>query len=145
MAAVDYLIASVYGTVPGDIYQRTERALNSIGVTLVPTREGFLLTVANDAPYGAQIELGNELSYREQDSSDSQIPQISADELAQMMEDYGAATDGQLSADQVHDLFERTGQNPYVPGPHVTPAAIVGLYAFMRRLEAVWIAAGAQK
>lgn len=145
MAAVDYLIAFIYNQPPG-FYERTEKALNSIGATLTPTPEGFMLTVMNDAPYATSIEVGNELDWFEQQATgagDANIPRISAEELASILGTIAEYNNGD-PAPQTE--FNRQGAINYQePAPHITPAAIAGLYRFIRELEKVWIAAGAQK
>ena len=134
-----YLMAVVYDTVPGRVYERTQKALDSLGMTLTPSGGGYLLTLRNDAPYAAQIELGNLKDYFAQQSSDDHVPQISADELALLLD--GVAED-QGGNPLPEMFFERSGLEYQVPGPHVTPAAVKAMYDFMRRLEAVWAQAG---
>lgn len=142
ISANSYLLAYIYTQPPGR-YIRTMDALNKIGVSVMPHKEGFLLTVANDSRHAAQIELGNELSYFAQQHDDDHLPQLSGDELASILGTIAEYNNGD-PAPQTE--FNRQGAINYQePAPHITPAAIAGLYRFIRELEKVWIAAGAQK
>lgn len=128
-----YLIASVYGTVPGLVYERTQNALRSLEARLVQQGSGtYLLMLADNAPYASAIELGNQKSYFEQAHGLDIVPQISAEELAMLMD--GVAED-QRGEPHPEAFFRRSGLNYQAPGPHVTPAAVAAQYEFMRRLE----------
>lgn len=134
-----YLLASVYNTVPGQ-YQRTQEALNALGMTLSPTPNGYLLTLSSNAPYASSIELGSALDFFEQQQiGGAGPPRITAEELGYLLEGVAQET----GDPHPEAFFARTGQNYQDPGPHVTPAAVVGMYEFMRRLEKVWRDAGA--
>ena len=141
--AVTFLIDSVYGTEPGNVYERTERALGEVETYLDPTGPGeWTLTVEGGAPYAMQIELGNRLDFFQQQSGrladpsdDEFIPEISLDELALLMLSLGDEVGSELHPGV---FFERSGQNYQEPGPHVTPAAVAGAFKFAEELERVW-------
>lgn len=143
----EYLDASVYDTIEGELYIRTGRASMSLSAQLRMLSEThFDLLLANTAPYGAQIELGNELDYFEQARAGTgtplnvHVPVLSGHELATLMDN----TAGMNQGDPAPRLFfSRSGRNYQDPGPHVTPAAAYSLYAFMRKMDTLWKANGA--
>ena len=130
-----YLIASVYGTVPGFMYERTTAAMDKLGMSLVRSGPDFVLTLSSNADYAAAIELGNELAFQEQDLGKAHVPRISAEELGMIL---SSAADDSGGDPHPEIFFKRSGISYQEPGPHVTPAAVKGMYAFMRRLNLVW-------
>ncbi len=140
---ITYLTDMVYATQPGNVYDRTERALDELRSYLDPdAREGdFILTLESGAEYAAQIEQGNELDYFEQrsgrlgtPSSDEFIPRVTLDEIAALSD--SLAEDGVDPHPRV--FFERSGQDYQVPGPHAVPAAVAGAWRFHDLVEEAW-------
>lgn len=135
MKAREYLLAFIYQQ-PAGVRPRTEVALKSLGMSLMPSGEGFLLTLRSDAEYASQLELGNELDYFEQQQSSVHLPMISVQELDMLLENMGELNNGDPDPTS---LFARRGAHNYQePAPHITPAAIVAVYDFMARLEALY-------
>ena len=135
-----YLMAFIYDHPESPLYQRTEQALNGLGMSLTPAEGGFLLTLRSDAPYAAQLEQGNELDYFAEQAGGAHIPQISAEELALLMDNMAEMNGGDPAPGT---LMKRRGPVNYQePAPHVTPAAVAAMYEFEQRLRALWTEAG---
>lgn len=137
--AVEFLIEQVYDTAPGEVYERTQHALDELGGVVMPLGAGdFLLTLESNAEYAAQIEQGNQLDYFEQQrhAGGGFIPRVSLDELESLAMSIGE--DGMGENLNLGLFFERSGQNYQEPGPHIVPAAVAAAFRYERVMGAAW-------
>ncbi|AWT34581.1 hypothetical protein DM785_02690 [Deinococcus actinosclerus] len=137
--AVQFLVEQVYNTAPGEVYERTQRALDELdGLVLPLGGADFILTLESAAPYAAQIEQGNELDYFEQQQAPGEgfVPRVSLDELESLA--LSLADDGMGENVNLDVIFQRSGQNYQEPGPHIVPAAVAGAYRYERLMRRAW-------